>query len=431
MTHHAPGGHWRGGDSSTGRGRRGLALLARLLLSLFPLAAAASSAELVPGYLQIDEYIERYPEQGELMAQFSERVQAPAVPMASPPARAVRIAMVYPGEQASGYWRRSSRAMASRLEQLEIPFEIKTLFSQPGGEVGLQGQQLADALDWQPDYLAFTLDLLPHSRMIERILAQRSTRLILQNITTPLAHWENAPPFLYVGFDHVQGTRLLAKRMFEMIDYQGEYLMLYFAQGYVSKMRGGTFEAAAAEHPGIEQIGAFFTDGDADKAYRATRRALEQHPDLKMIFASATDTALGALRALREADRLDVLINGWGGGKAELDALRRGELDLTVMRMNDENGIAMAEAIKQDLMQAPQQVPQIFAGRMELIDATVSPDRLARLERRAFGLSDCYVVDDIADDDVADDDVTDDDSTGDGARAGGADEAGPAAEDLE
>lgn len=384
MTRHRP----RRGRGCREKWRSGLALMAMLLQSLVSLTAAASPDAAAPGYLYIDEYVDRYPEQREVMAQFAQQVQAPAKPLAMSPARAVRIAMVYPGYQASGYWRRSGMAMSRRLERLEIPHEIKTFFSHPGGEVGLQGQQLADALAWKPDYLAFTLDLLPHSRMIERILAQHQTRLILQNITTPLARWQHSPPFLYVGFDHVQGTRLLAKRMLEMIDYHGKYLMLYFAQGYVSEMRGGTFEAAAAEHPGIEQVGAFYTDGDVEKAYQATRLVLEQHPDLKMIFASATDTALGALRALREADRLDVLINGWGGGKAELEALRQGELDLTVMRINDENGIAMAEAIKLDLMQASPRVPQIFSGQIELIDATVSPDELERLERRAFRLSD-------------------------------------------
>ena len=43
------------------------------------------------------------------------------------------------------------------------------------------------------------------------------------------------------------------------------------------------------------------------------------------------------------------LINGWGGGSAELEAIERGDLDVTVMRMNDDTGIAMAEAIKWDL----------------------------------------------------------------------------------
>jgi len=358
-----------------------------LLQSLVPLAAAASPYAAAPGYLNLNEHLDRYPEQRELMAQFAEQVEAPAEPLATPPARAVRIAMVYPGQQASGYWRRSSRAMARRLERLQIPFELKTYFSRPGGDLDLQEQQLADALRWDPDYLAFTLDLLPHSRMIERILAQHRTRLILQNITTPLADWQSTPPFLYVGFDHVQGTQLLAERMFELIDYRGKYLMLYFAPGYVSEMRGGTFAAAAAKYPDIEQVGAFYTNGEAEKAYRATQRALKQHPDLKMIFASATDTALGALRALREAGRMDVLINGWGGGKAELAALRRGELDLTVMRMNDDNGIAMAEAIKLDLMQAPQRVPQVFSGQMMLVERSVSPEVLGYLERQAFRLS--------------------------------------------
>lgn len=393
---------------------RKLTQVTLLMLGLVCLSVEASPRVATQGYLLIDEYVDRHPEQRALTTQFAAQVQAPAEPLATPPERTIRIAVVYPGQQVSGYWRRSDMALARRLERLDIPFEIKAFFSRPGEDLDLQEQQLADALAWQPDYLAFTLDALPHRRMIERILAKQQTRLILQNITTPLADWQQTPPFLYVGFDHVEGTKLLAERMFEIIDYHGKYLMLYAAQGYVSEMRGGTFEAAADAHPGIEQVEAFYTYADAHRAYRATQVALKQHPDLKMIFASATDTALGALRALREADRLDVLINGWGGGKAELAALQQGELDLTVMRMNDDSGIAMAEAIKLDLMQASSQVPHIFSGRIELVEHSVSPGVLEHLERRAFRLSDLAIKEESEEKRVDEGDVkSDEEGSGD------------------
>ncbi|UYG08340.1 substrate-binding domain-containing protein [Halomonas sp. M4R1S46] len=339
-------------------------------------------------YIRVAEHVARHPEQRALMAQLAERVHAPAVPLATPPEAPVRIALVYPGLQTSDYWRRSLDAFASRLRRLAVPHELKAFFSRPSGDVELQARQLAEALAWEPDYLVFTLDTLPHKRIIERLLARGEPRLILQNITTPLAEWQGHLPFLHVGFDHVQGTRLIADWMLERAGHRGEYLMLYFTPGYVSRMRGGTFAAVAAQYPDVEQVAAYYTDGDSERAYRATRQTLEAHPDLAMIFACATDVALGALRALREAGREgEVLLNGWGGGTAELEALAAGGLDVTAWRLSDDNGIAMAEAIKLDLSGQARQVPDIFAGDIALVTRHTSPGEIARLERRAFRLS--------------------------------------------
>lgn len=358
----------------------GLALVAGL--------GAAMPAWAEKEYVRVEEHVARHPEQRALMAQFAEQVRAPAVPLATSPETPVRIAVVYPGLQTSDYWRRSLVSFESRLARLDIPYQLKAFFSRPSVDVDLQAKQLAEALAWAPDYLVFTLDALPHKRIIERLLARGEPRLILQNITTPLAEWHGHLPFLHVGFDHVQGTRLIADWMLERAGQRGEYLMLYFTPGYVSRMRGGTFAAMAADYPELEQVAAFYTDGDAERAYRATRETLEAHPDLAMIFASATDVALGALRALREAGREDeVLLNGWGGGAAEREALAAGGLDVTALRLNDDNGIAMAEAIKLELSGRAREVPDIFAGDIALITRDTSPAEIARLERRALRLS--------------------------------------------
>ncbi len=360
-----------------------MAATVTVLMTALPIQPLPAAEE----YLSISDYLSLHPQQSAIMARFAETVRGPARPIGKTPERAVRIAIVYPGLQASDYWHRSQASFEQRLRQLQIPYELNAFFSHPSIDTVLQSQQLSEALQWQPDYLAFTLDVAPQSRMIERLLAQGAPKLILQNITTPLVRWQTHKPFLYVGFDHAQGTRLMAERMLSRIDYQGKYLMLYFTPGYVSQMRGDTFASEAAKHPQVIQVAAYYTDGNRDKAYAATRQTLREHPDLKLIFASSTDVALGALRALREADRQDILLNGWGGGDAELQALQAHGLDLTVMRINDDNGIAMAEAIRLDLLQQPEQVPHIFAGDIELLHDGMALADVERLKQQAFRLS--------------------------------------------
>ncbi|MDR5866705.1 substrate-binding domain-containing protein [Halomonas koreensis] len=346
-----------------------------------------AEARAADDYVRLERFLDRHPGQQALMADFADRVQSPPMPLAASPRRVQRIAVIYPGLQASDYWRRSLASLEARLDALHIPYELRTFMSRPSVDIDLQARQLTSALQWRPDYLAFTLDAVSHRRMIERILALGDPRLILQNITTPLAAWEDEPPFLYVGFDHAQGTRRIAEWMLERAGHHGKYLMLYFSPGYVSRMRGGTFAAEAARYPEVEQAAAYYTGGDAETAYRATLETLEAHPDLKMIFANSTDVALGALRALRETDRLDVLLNGWGGGAAELEALKDGGLDVTAMRINDDNGVAMAEAIRLALIDQADRVPRVFAGDIALVTRDTPAAEIARLERRAFRLS--------------------------------------------
>ncbi|OXX72331.1 ABC transporter substrate-binding protein, partial [Vibrio sp. V03_P4A6T147] len=121
-------------------------------------------------------------------------------------------------------------------------------------------------------------------------------------------------------------------------------------------------------------------------AFDATLRILKQTPDINFIYACSTDVALGAMDALQQQNREDITLNGWGGGEAELDALQNSTLDVTIMRVNDDAGVAMAEAIKWDLEGKP--VPTVYSGDFELVTKEVSSAYIEKLKKRAFRYSD-------------------------------------------
>ena len=60
----------------------------------------------------------------------------------------------------------------------------------------------------------------------------------------------------------------------------------------------------------------------------------------------------------------EIFSTGWGGTGLELDAIRRGELDATPMRMGDDVGAATAEAIKAHLEGREAELPLVFLGRI-------------------------------------------------------------------
>lgn len=387
-------GHRRHVEDRCSPGRNGLLPTGRraafrLLVCLLSwLALPASQAASIDNYIPLDDYLQQNPQQRSLMQAFSAQVRAPAVPLSRPQSRPARIAIIYPALQASDYWRRSVRALEARLTELGIDYELQSRFSRPATDTSLQARQLEQLLDWRPDYLVFTLDVLEQRHMIEQVLVRGTPKLILQNITTPLSDWRVHPPFLYVGFDHQAGTRLLTEQMLARLQPPIYYAMLYFSQGYVSRVRGGTFARIASGHPGTIALGSYYTDGDRERARKATLHELDRNPHLNMLFAASTDIALGAAEALRSRNRHDqVIINGWGGGAAELEALARQELDLTVLRINDDNGVAMAEAIKADLEQRTGEVPQVFSGEMVVVTLDTPRETLEALTERAFHYS--------------------------------------------
>lgn len=347
------------------------------------LTSASASA-----YFTFEEVVKLHPEQSAVVKNFKTVVDAKGKAIAANVQKTpVRIAFIYPGDQVSDYWKRSVLSFTKRMDEIGLRYEIQNYFSQ-SGDIRLQEGQLREALANDPDYLVYTLDVNRHKRLVEQLISKRHPKIILQNVTTPLKEWHGKPPFLYVGFDHVTGTRLLAERIESRLDKseKGSYAVLFYSQGYVSEMRGETFIRLMAKKQ-WKLKDSYYTDGKREKAKLATLEILSD-PKVKLIYACSTDVAFGALDALRETGKLgSVIINGWGGGSDELQAVLEGTLDLTVMRINDDNGVAMAEAIRLDLEGEKSQVPIVFSGDFAVVEKGITEEKLQALRERSFRYS--------------------------------------------
>lgn len=356
-------------------------LLKIILLSLIlPIWLLASNDE----YWLVSEYEKAYKNQKELSVNFNDLVQNNAIRVSTGQNKPVKIMMVYPGNQISDYWRRSKLSFTKRLDELNVKYELIDFFTKPAA-LKEQSKQLIKALKNDTDYLVFTLDIKKHSKFIERLLTKEKPKLILQNITTPLKQWKDRQPFFYVGFDHVIGSELLAKYYLKKVGPKGNYAVLFGTNGYVSAMRGNEFINYMKKHSDLKMVDSYYTNFSKEKAMAATREILDTHKDLKFIYACSTDIALGALEVLKERNLIGkVLVNGWGGGSNELIAIESNELDVTVMRMNDDNGVAMAEALKLDIEGMTLKVPQVYSGDFQLIEKNVDSKSLQKYKDRAF-----------------------------------------------
>lgn len=359
------------------------------LLSLFTcfLTSPAFSNDRFEEYWTVEEYLALNPNQRSMTKRFEEIVRGPALKGASSN-KSAHIDVIYPGLQVSDYWKRSISSLEKRLQELGQKYELSFYFTKPGQNVSEQSRKIGEFLTHEPDFLIFTLNINRHKGLISKVLSQQSTRIILQNITTPLKSFRQQQPFQYVGFDHVIGTEYIAEEYLKRFTGAAEYAIFYGSPGYVSEMRGGTFLEEMKAYPRMKLVDSYYVGFDREKAFSAALKVLDEHPDIRFIFSSSTDIALGVIDAIRETGKMGrVITNGWGGGSAELQAIEQGVMDLTVMRMNDDNGVAMAEAVI--LVQSGQanKVPQIYSGDMVLVTKEMSDQVIGGFKARAFRYS--------------------------------------------
>ncbi|WP_299692219.1 autoinducer 2-binding periplasmic protein LuxP [uncultured Vibrio sp.] len=361
--------------------KRLLMLLGILLLST---TSWSHGTHVLNGYWEYQDYLSNFPEQKALTSKMVEAVQNSSVPLAREQDRPITISVVYPGQQISDYWVRNIQAFEKRLDKLKINYQINQVFTRINADIAQQSISLQEAIENKTDYLIFTLDTTRHRKFIEHVLTSTDTKLILQNITTPVRAWADRQPFMYVGFDHATGSLKLADYFKAVSKTDSKYSVLYYSEGYISDARGDTFIHEVNTDSHFSLRSSFYTKSDKQSGYQAAKLSIEKDQDLDFIYACSTDVALGAAEAIRESGR-DILVNGWGGGSAELDAIAKGDLDVTVMRMNDDTGIAMAEAIKWDL--AGLEVPTVYSGDFEIVTKEDSPERISQLKQRAFRYS--------------------------------------------
>ncbi|MCP3871988.1 MAG: substrate-binding domain-containing protein [Desulfobacteraceae bacterium] len=302
----------------------------------------------------------------------------------------VKIAFATPLKQVSDYWRRSIDSFKGRMDEIGLDYEIKE-FSTKVDETRKLKECVQSALQIEPDYLVVTPNDPGDKTIISRMLGRGDIKVIVQNVTTANNDWKENPPFMYVGFNHTIGAGLIAEEYIKR--YKGKtnikYAMLYHVYGnQVSQLRGDFFNEIIRNRTDFKLIAENYTGGNRENAKDAALKIIKQHPDINFIHACSTDITFGILDALKDLNLVDqILVNGWGGGANELKSLIAGDLNFTVMRMNDDNGVAMAEAIRLDIESKLEAIPLIYSGEMVIVNKGIIEDDIITLKKKAFRYS--------------------------------------------
>lgn len=318
---------------------------------------------------------------------FSRLIEGDSQPILTQYERPIVVYFINPSQQLSDYWRRNQIAFKSRLNELDIAATIKVHDIKVNSPEIQKRKLLSRALATNPDFIILTLDTAPEVGFVETMMKDSNTRLIVQNVTDPIQSWLHYQPLIYVGFDHAVGTKILADYFCRTFPSDASYAVNNFFPSYISELRGGTFIEVVAEKTNFNMLSHVHTEATHGSARMHTRTLVDKFPDIDFIYASSTDIALGTVSELQSIGRSDIKVNGWGGGSNELEALARNDLAVTVMRMNDDNGVAMAEAVKMSLEDKEQHIPLVYSGRFKLLTSETDPEQIIKFQEYAFRYS--------------------------------------------
>ena len=99
------------------------------------------------------------------------------------------------------------------------------------------------------------------------------------------------------------------------------------------------------EYPDIEVVSRVCGEWVVDKAYTAMQNIIQSNPEVELVICHSDNMAVGAAKAMEDADMTDkVKIVGIGGSKDALDLIKKGEIYGTIMYVPETEAYTALEA---------------------------------------------------------------------------------------
>jgi len=318
-----------------------------------------------------------------------EVVGTTAVPLTVEQDEPLQIALIYPSADVSDFWARAYLAFTKRMDELGIEYEttefasrqIEHSLQSTYTEQVLQDGDLYDFIVFGPSELATQAD------NIERLVSSDEFTTFVWSFFTPLKQFEKQPAGWF-DFSSTLGALNVCDYLVERLGNDIVYAMNRGIPGITDNQRSGDFQNCVEEKGNWELAYENYGEYTREGGFEGTQLILQAYPEVTLIHNANTAMAMGSVEAQIAAGKeKEIISTGWGGTGLELDAIRRGELDATPMRMGDDVGAAAAEAIKYHLEGREDELPLVFLGRILVAHDEMAPEELDALEQEAFRFS--------------------------------------------
>ena len=363
--------------------------LAASLLASTALADGHLPLKELPGIADRDYWVPDEVNADGKLAAMQAVVGTDAVPFTGTLENPVQIALIYPSADTSDFWARNFLALTKRLDQLGIAYET-TEFASRQIEHSLQStyasqvEQDADLYDYVifgPSELAIQAD------NIDKLSANDGFATYIWAFHTPLKDLSSQPD-VWFDFSSAAGALTMCDYMISRLGDGITMAMNRGIPGITDNQRSGDFKACVEEKAGWTTVYEHYGEYQREGGFEGTSLIMQAYPEATIIHNANTAMAMGSVEAqVALGKEKDIFSTGWGGTGLELDAIRRGELDATPMRMGDDVGAATAEAIKADLEGRSDELPFVFLGRITVAHDQMSVEEIDALEKEAFRFS--------------------------------------------
>lgn len=301
----------------------------------------------------------------------------------------VQIALIYPSADTSDFWARNYLALTKRLDELGIAYET-TEFASRQIEHSLQStyaNQVAQDADLY-DYVIFgPSELAIQADNIDKLAGNDGFKTYVWAFHTPLKYLDNQPD-VWFDFSSAAGALVMCDYMIGRLGEGVTMAMNRGIPGITDNQRSGDFKDCVEERAGWTTVYEHYGEYQREGGFEGTSLIMQAYPEAAVIHNANTAMAMGSVEAqVAIGKEKDIFSTGWGGTGLELEAIRRGELDATPMRMGDDVGAATAEAIKADLEGRGDELPFVFLGRITVAHDQMSLEEIDALEQEAFRFS--------------------------------------------
>ena len=320
----------------------------------------------------------------EVLANMQKVVAEPAKPFEAGTEEPVKIAVIYPSQDVSDFWLRSYLAMEARFNEMGLKFEA-TQFASNMSDFLLQSTYSEQVAREDFEYVIFgPIELQAQQDDIKRLM-DAGKKVIVLNFDTPLQAWGDDQPMMYTTFSHLFGALNICNWVVENLGKEGTYAMIRGIPGGVDDQRSGGFRDCITEKSNWKLAYEHYGDFKREGGFNGAQQIISAYPEVTLLHNANTAMAMGSISAVQAAGVGDKLkVTAWGGTGDELEALRKGELIATPMRMSDDVGVAMAEAIRADIEGRKNDIPLVFLGRIDIVSSASGPDVVDAFEKEAF-----------------------------------------------
>ncbi len=316
-------------------------------------------------------------------------VGADAVPFSGTLDGPIQIALIYPSADTSDFWARNYLAMTKRLDQLGIAYET-TEFASRQIEHSLQStyaNQVAQDADLYDFVIFGPSELAIQADNIDKLAGNDGFATYVWAFHTPLKDIENQPD-TWFDFSSAAGALTMCEYMISRLGEGMTMALNRGIPGITDDQRSGDFKACIEKKAGWTTVYEHYGEYQREGGFDGTSLIMQAYPEATVIHNANTAMAMGSVEAqVSMGKEKEIFSTGWGGTGLELDAIRRGELDATPMRMGDDVGAATAEAIKAHLENRADDLPLVFLGRITVAHDQMSAEDLDALQEEAFRFS--------------------------------------------